>query len=103
MDIESVEEGSTTRSLIIKEKPKAHGNGDDDGGRGVGGPESGGSATAVVVLSTLVAICGSYEFGAAVSLIRSLLSIDATENKLIYEQNANSNRLYCPRYKTERT
>ncbi|KAL6311680.1 hypothetical protein AAG906_007426 [Vitis piasezkii] len=61
-----VEEGSTTRSLIIKEKPKAHGNGDDDGGRGVGGPESGGSATAVVVLSTLVAICGSYEFGAAV-------------------------------------
>ncbi|XP_034707361.1 sugar transporter ERD6-like 5 isoform X3 [Vitis riparia] len=66
MDIESVEEGSTTRSLIIKEKPKAHGNGDDDGGRGVGGPESGGSATAVVVLSTLVAICGSYEFGAAV-------------------------------------
>ncbi|RVW53388.1 Sugar transporter ERD6-like 5 [Vitis vinifera] len=72
MDIESVEEGSTTRSLIIKEKPKAHGNGDDDGGRGVGGPESGGSATAVVVLSTLVAICGSYEFGAAVVLSKVL-------------------------------
>ena len=59
-------EGQLSCSLIVKEKPQ-------DGVGGCSGEEQGGigttsSATTTVVLSTFVAVCGSYVFGTAVSI-----------------------------------
>lgn len=61
MERETIEERQTTSPLLVRERPVMHANG------GGGTSESGGSATAVLVISTFVAVCGSYAFGAAVS------------------------------------
>ncbi|KAI8025131.1 Sugar transporter ERD6-like 5 [Camellia lanceoleosa] len=81
MERESIEDGQITRCLLAEEKPQhidATGGGDGGGGGGGGGEEdsggdeeeSGGSSssaavTAVVVLSTFVAVSGSFAYGFA--------------------------------------
>ncbi|KAA8536909.1 hypothetical protein F0562_029387 [Nyssa sinensis] len=61
---ESIEEGTVTRSLLLLEdKPDIHGvSGCSNGGAA---SDSSSSATAVVFLSTFVAICGSFNYGCA--------------------------------------
>lgn len=68
MGRESIEEGGLSNPLLLV-KPSG-----SDGGRNVETGSS--SATTMVVLSTLVAVCGSYVFGSAVSIyVCSLLVI----------------------------
>lgn len=58
---ESIEEGQLSSPLIVADKPC------ENGCSGDGHEEMGGSsATSVLVLSTLIAVCGSYVFGTAV-------------------------------------
>ncbi|XVE89737.1 hypothetical protein DITRI_Ditri20bG0019600 [Diplodiscus trichospermus] len=64
MSREKIEEGQLSCSLIVKKKPQ-------DGvagcsGEGQVGTGAASSATPVVVLSTFVAVCGSYVFGTAI-------------------------------------
>ncbi|XP_028060336.1 sugar transporter ERD6-like 5 isoform X3 [Camellia sinensis] len=80
MERESIEDGQITRCLLAEEKPQhidATGGGDGGGGGGGGGGDSGGdeeesggssssaAVTAVVVLSTFVAVSGSFAYGFA--------------------------------------
>lgn len=59
---ESIEEGQLSSPLIVADKPC------ENGCSGDGHEEMGGSsATSVLVLSTLIAVSGSYVFGTAVS------------------------------------
>ncbi|KAE8675355.1 Sugar transporter ERD6-like 16 [Hibiscus syriacus] len=64
MSRQKIEDGELSSSLIVKEKPS------DGAGHGSSGEEQGGigttSATTMVVLSTFVAVCGSYVFGTAI-------------------------------------
>ncbi|KAE8675358.1 Sugar transporter ERD6-like 5 [Hibiscus syriacus] len=65
MSRQKIEDGELSSSLIVKEKPP------DGAGHGSSGEEQGGigttsSATTMVVLSTFVAVCGSYVFGNAI-------------------------------------
>ncbi|XVE89741.1 hypothetical protein DITRI_Ditri20bG0019700 [Diplodiscus trichospermus] len=60
MSREKIEEGRLSCSLIVKKKPR------DGVGEGQFGTETTSSATPVVVLSTSVAVCGSYVFGTAI-------------------------------------
>lgn len=64
-----MEEGGLSCSLIVKEKPQ-DGVGDCSGA-GQGETRISSSATTTVVLSTFVAVCGSYVFGTAVSIFFS--------------------------------
>lgn len=68
MDKESITEAGLS-TFLLKEKSEILGSsGGSHGGDG-GTDESGSSsATSLVVLSTFVAVCGSYVFGSAVSL-----------------------------------
>ncbi|XP_028060338.1 sugar transporter ERD6-like 5 isoform X5 [Camellia sinensis] len=90
MERESIEDGQITRCLLAEEKPQhidATGGGDGGGGGGGGGGDSGGdeeesggssssaAVTAVVVLSTFVAVSGSFAYGFAYSLFGSMLTI----------------------------
>lgn len=63
MERKYIEDGHVATSLLIRE--------DTDNNRVNGGQSivanSGSAATAVVVFTTLIAVCGSYVFGAAVS------------------------------------
>lgn len=69
MNRAKLEEGELSSSLIHKEKPR------DGVVHGFSGEEQCGiktsSATTMVVLSTFVAVCGSYVFGTAVSIFFS--------------------------------
>ncbi|KAE8675387.1 Sugar transporter ERD6-like 8 [Hibiscus syriacus] len=65
MSRQKIEDGELSSSLIVKEKPP------DGAGHGSSGEEQGGigtttSATTMVVLSTIIAVCGSYVFGTAI-------------------------------------
>ena len=61
---ESMGKGQLSSPLIVADKPCEHGS---SGGGGGGEEEMGvSSATSVLVLSTLIAVCGSYVFGTAV-------------------------------------
>ncbi|EOY11282.1 hypothetical protein QUC31_009562 [Theobroma cacao] len=64
MSREGMEEGGLSCSLIVKEKPQ-DGVGDCSGA-GQGETRISSSATTTVVLSTFVAVCGSYVFGTAI-------------------------------------
>lgn len=67
---ESIEEGQLSSPLIVADKPCENGcSGDGHEEMGGDGHEEmgGSSATSVLVLSTLIAVCGSYVFGTAVS------------------------------------
>ncbi|KAB1202301.1 Sugar transporter ERD6-like 5 [Morella rubra] len=71
MGRESIEEGELSSPLVAKESHEAYttGAGSGGGGDGDGGGEGqsvSASATGAVVLSTLVAVSGSYVFGSAV-------------------------------------
>lgn len=55
-------EGEISSPLLLKERTQIHG-----GGSGGEEQRGGSSATTMVVLSTLVAVSGSYVFGSAVS------------------------------------
>ncbi|KAF8401594.1 hypothetical protein HHK36_012539 [Tetracentron sinense] len=76
MERETIEEGDILRPLVVKENPQTYsGDGDGDGNVDVAGAgDRGGgeqqrrstSSIAVTVLSTIVAVCGSYVFGFAV-------------------------------------
>ncbi|KAK9291701.1 hypothetical protein L1049_019650 [Liquidambar formosana] len=55
-----VDERQIRSPLLVKERPFTHDNG--DGGEA---PDSGGPATAVVLIATFIAVCGSYVFGTA--------------------------------------
>ncbi|GKV20585.1 hypothetical protein SLEP1_g30685 [Rubroshorea leprosula] len=57
-------EGELSSSLILRENPNSLGHGTDVSGEGQSRTSS--SATSVVVLSTIIAVSGSYVFGAAV-------------------------------------
>ncbi|GLT90362.1 hypothetical protein SLE2022_082990 [Rubroshorea leprosula] len=57
-------EGELSSSLILRENPQSLGHGTDVSGEGQSRTSS--SATSVVVLSTIIAVSGSYVFGAAV-------------------------------------
>ncbi|KAF3454407.1 hypothetical protein FNV43_RR04854 [Rhamnella rubrinervis] len=64
MGRESLEEGGLSNPLLLV-KPSGSDGAAADGGRNIGISGSS-SATAMVVLSTLVAVCGSYVFGSAI-------------------------------------
>lgn len=88
MSRENIEEGELSNPLLVKNTTsKLHSGGSGSGGSGgsgsVGsggasnsnggasyeGGESSSSATIMVVVSTLVAVSGSYVFGSAVSIV----------------------------------
>lgn len=72
MGRESIEEGELSSPLVAKESHEAYTTGAGSGGGGDGGGEGqsvSASATGAVVLSTLVAVSGSYVFGSAVSAL----------------------------------
>lgn len=72
MGRESIEEGEVSSPLVPKEYHQVYAT--VSGGPGGGGEQSGSSsATRAVVLTTLVAVCGSYVFGSAVSALTVLL------------------------------
>lgn len=73
MSREKIEEGEIFRSLIVKEKPQDGVGGCS--GEGQVGTGTTTSATPVVVLSTFVAVCGSYVFGTAVSIFFSPMKL----------------------------
>lgn len=73
MGKESVmEEGLSSSLLKEKSRVRRHGGGDGESGSGSA------SATSVVVLSTFVAVCGSYVFGSAVSSTLLILQYPVT-------------------------
>ncbi|GAV63220.1 Sugar_tr domain-containing protein [Cephalotus follicularis] len=63
MQSESIEGGELSSSFLVKEQPHLQSN---STGRDGGGADEGSSATCVVVISTFVAVCGSYVFGSAI-------------------------------------
>lgn len=70
MNRAKLEGGELSSSLIHKEKPRdgvVHGF----SGEELDGIKTTSSATTMVVLSTFVAVCGSYVFGTAVSIFFS--------------------------------
>ena len=68
MDRENIEEGQITRSLLVAEKPDSDATGCDGGEEAMVGSSSFSSTvTVVVVLSTFVAVNGSFAYGFAVS------------------------------------
>lgn len=69
---ESVMEEGLSSSLL-KEKSQVHGGGSS------GGEGGSASATSAVVLSTFVAVCGSYVFGSAVSSTLLILQDPVTK------------------------
>ena len=71
MERTNIEDRDIANPLLAKENLDTNGN---SGGSNVAA-NSGGAATAVVVFSTLIAVCGSYVFGAAVSITIILLLI----------------------------
>lgn len=71
---ESVMEEGLSSSLL-KEKSQVHGAGSSGGESGSGSA----SATSAVVLSTFVAVCGSYVFGSAVSSTLLILQYPVTK------------------------
>ncbi|GMY39321.1 sugar transporter ERD6-like 5 isoform X5 [Fagus crenata] len=62
MERKNIEDGPVATSLLIREDPD---NNRVNGGRSIV-VNSGSAATAVVVFTTLIAVCGSYVFGAAI-------------------------------------
>ncbi|XP_019051468.1 PREDICTED: sugar transporter ERD6-like 5 [Nelumbo nucifera] len=66
MDRESIEEGDTSRPLILKENPETCSGGGGGGGGHVEQEGTSSTSIAVVVLSTFIAASGSYVFGSAV-------------------------------------
>lgn len=66
MDRENLEGGQIASPLLVHDRADKEGDG---GCNGVDGTKSDTSSTTVLVLSTGVACCGSYVFGAAVSTI----------------------------------
>ncbi|GMY39319.1 sugar transporter ERD6-like 5 isoform X2 [Fagus crenata] len=62
MERTNIEDGDIANPLLAKENLDTNGN---SGGSNVAA-NSGDAATAVVVFSTLIAVCGSYVFGAAI-------------------------------------
>uniref|UniRef100_A0A2N9HFJ0 Major facilitator superfamily (MFS) profile domain-containing protein n=1 Tax=Fagus sylvatica TaxID=28930 RepID=A0A2N9HFJ0_FAGSY len=62
MERKNIEDGHVATSLLIREDPD---NNRVNGGRSIV-VNSGSAATAVVVFTTLIAVCGSYVFGAAI-------------------------------------
>jgi hypothetical protein len=66
MGRESIEEGELSSPLVPEEKHEVYAGVSGSGG---GGEQSGSSATPAVVLTTLVAVSGSYVFGSAVSAL----------------------------------
>ena len=69
MERKDIEDRDITSSLLAKENLDTNGVGSS---RNVAA-NSGGATTATVVFSTFIAVCGSYVFGAAVSIITLLL------------------------------
>lgn len=69
MDRENLEGGQIASPLLVRGRADNEGDGGCNGslGNGVDGMKSDASSTTVLVLSTCVACCGSYVFGAAVS------------------------------------
>lgn len=67
MGREGIEEGDVSSSLLVKDRSQIRGR--DDASVGGDGQSKGSPATAVVVISTLVAVSGSYVFGSAVSTL----------------------------------
>ncbi|KAF5951336.1 hypothetical protein HYC85_009280 [Camellia sinensis] len=73
MERESIEDGQITRCLLAEEKPQhidatGGGGGEEDSGgdeEESGGSSSSAAVTAVVVLSTFVAVSGSFAYGFA--------------------------------------
>lgn len=86
MGRESRDGGCRTSPLLVTEDGNFIVSGDDGGGGSSGEVlESGGdsAATAVLVLSTLVTVCASYTFGAAVRTILFFKKLEKLESPVV--------------------